>query len=78
MHLGPDHVAIYSFNLTLMIPSIQFKFSAFIFFGKAFQILRPNVARLLFPKVADLRVFTKMSLGLKAFVSKSGRFTGLY
>ena len=35
-----------------------------MFCGKAFQILGPNVARLLSPKVADLRALTKISLGL--------------
>ena len=35
-----------------------------MFCGKAFQILGPNVARLLSPKVTDLRAFTKMLLGL--------------
>ena len=44
-----------------------------MFCGKAFQILGPNVARLLWqfarlfcgtPKVADLQVFTKIPLGL--------------
>ena len=35
-----------------------------MFCGKAFQILGPNVARLLSLKLADLRVFTKISLGL--------------
>ena len=35
-----------------------------MFCGEAFQILGPNVARLLSPKVADLRVFAKISLGL--------------
>ena len=35
-----------------------------MFCGKAFQVLGPNVARLLSPKVTDLRVFTKISFGL--------------
>ena len=35
-----------------------------MFCGKAFQILGPNVARLLSPKVTGLRAFTKMLLGL--------------
>ena len=35
-----------------------------MFYGKAFQILGPNVARILSPKVADLWAFTKIPLGL--------------
>ena len=35
-----------------------------MFCRKAFQILVPNVARLLSPKLADLWVFAKISLGL--------------
>ena len=35
-----------------------------MFCGKAFQILGPNLARLLSQKVADLRVFTKISFAL--------------
>ena len=57
LHLGPNQVAIYPLNLTS-------EFSTFMFCGKAFQILGPNVARFLSPKVADLRAFTKILLGL--------------
>ena len=37
---------------------------ALMLYGKAFQILAPNVTKLLSPKVADLRDFTKIPLGL--------------
>ena len=35
-----------------------------MFCGEAFQISGPNVARLLSPKMANLRAFTQRSLGL--------------
>ena len=35
---------------------LKFNIRAFWFYGKAFQILGPFLARLLSPKVADLRV----------------------
>ena len=35
-----------------------------MFYGRAFQILGPNVARLFSPKVADFQAFTEISLGL--------------
>ena len=58
LYLGPNYVqTIYSLNLTQ-------EFCAFIFCVKAFQILSPIVAKLLSPKVADVRAFTKISFGL--------------
>ena len=43
---------------------LQHDVSDFMFSGKAFQILEPSDVRLLSLKVADLRAFTKISLGL--------------
>ena len=49
LHLGPNHLAISSLNLTL-------ESSAFMSCGRTFQTLGPNVARFLSPKVADRSV----------------------